>query len=236
MTCPRCHAREPRRASVLRGVRRAASRSPAPSAARELAPGKRVLRQCGARRRRRAAARTASTPGDLHPQAPRREDPHLEERPRRRAQAGHGPLRRPQGLDGAARRPRPRGGPEAPRPRPRADDGGRPSLRGHRQPGDGRRDHGALRGADRARGPRGARLLRRAADAAAGHPLRGRGPARRAARRCRSAWGSTRARWSCAPSAATSTWTTPPSGRRPIWPPGWSRWRSPGPRWSPATP
>ena len=31
--------------------------------------------------------------------------------------------------------------------------------------------------------------------------------------RCRSAWASTRARWSCAPSAATSTWTTPPSGQ-----------------------
>ena len=30
-----------------------------------------------------------------------------------------------------------------------ADDGGRPPLRGHREPGDGRRDHGALRRAAR---------------------------------------------------------------------------------------
>ena len=104
-------------------------------------------------------------PGVLHPQAPRREDPDLQERAGGRAQAGHGALRRPEGLDGAARRPRSRGGPQAPRPRPRADDGGRPPLRGHRQPGDGRRHHGALRRAARPRGSRRARLLRRAADA-----------------------------------------------------------------------
>ena len=66
-----------------------------------------------------------------------------------RAQAGHRAVRRPQGLDGAAGRPGPRGGAQAPRSRARADDGGRPSLRGHRQPGDGRRDHGAVRRADR---------------------------------------------------------------------------------------
>ena len=54
---------------------------------------------------------------DLHPQAPRREDPDLQGRPGRRAQAGHGALRRPQGLDGAARRPRSRGGAQAPRSR-----------------------------------------------------------------------------------------------------------------------
>jgi hypothetical protein len=33
----------------------------------------------------------------------------------------------------------------APRSRPHADDGRRPPLRGHRQPGHGRRDHGLLR-------------------------------------------------------------------------------------------
>jgi len=37
--------------------------------------------------------------------APRGEDPHLEERPRRRAQAGHRAVRRSKGLDGAAGRP-----------------------------------------------------------------------------------------------------------------------------------
>ena len=101
-----------------------------------------------------AAPRYAAPKSLLHPEAPRREDPHLEERPRRRAQAGHRAVRRPQGLDGAAGRPRPRGGAEAPRSRARAHDGGRPPLRGHRQPGHGRRDHGALR---RAAGPRGPR-------------------------------------------------------------------------------
>ena len=43
----------------------------------------------------------------------------------------------------------------------RHDDGGAP-LRGHRQQGAGRRHHGPVRRADRARGSRGARLLRRA--------------------------------------------------------------------------
>jgi Double zinc ribbon/Adenylate and Guanylate cyclase catalytic domain len=53
---------------------------------------------------------------------------------------------------------------------------------------------------------------------------------RAAAPPCRFAWGSTPARWSCALSVVTCTWTTPRSGRRPISPPGWSRWRSPDPR------
>ena len=50
---------------------------------------------------------------------------------RRRAQAGNRAVRRPQGLDGAPRRPGSRGGAETPRSGPGADDGGRPSLRGH---------------------------------------------------------------------------------------------------------
>src|SRR5215470_867840 len=58
----------------------------------------------------------------LYAQAPRREDPHFEERPRRRAEAGHRPLRRPEGLDGTARGPGPRGGTKAPGPRARTDD------------------------------------------------------------------------------------------------------------------
>ena len=57
------------------------------------------------------------SPGELHAETPRREDPHLEGRARRRAQAGHRALRRPQGLDGAARRPRSRGGAQAARSR-----------------------------------------------------------------------------------------------------------------------
>ena len=38
------------------------------------------------------------------------------------------------------------------------------------------------------------------------------------------------ARSSCAPSAATCTWTTPPSARPPTWPPAWSSSPIPAPR------
>ena len=145
--CPACGTPAPR-ARVLRRVRRAAGRG------RPAAP---------------AALRLARV---LHPQAPRREDPHVQGRAGGRAQAGHGALRRSQGLDGAARRPRPRGGAQDPRPRPRAHDGGGPSVRGHRQPGDGRRDHGAVRRAPRPRGPRGAGVLCGAADAGVGQAVR----------------------------------------------------------------
>ncbi len=79
-------------------------------------------------------------------------------------------------------RPRPRGGAEAPRPRPRAHDGGRPPLRGHRQPGHGRRDHGAVRRAAGPRGPRRARVLRRPRHAGRDAPVRRGGAAR--PRRC----------------------------------------------------
>src|SRR5256886_2740576 len=51
--------------------------------------------------------RAASGPARLHAQAPRREDPGLPRRPRRRAQAGDGPLRRCEGLDGPRRAARP---------------------------------------------------------------------------------------------------------------------------------
>jgi hypothetical protein len=40
--------------------------------------------------------------------------------------------------------------------------------------------------------------------------------------RPRSGWASTPARWSCGPSAAISTWTTPRWARRPTWRHGWS--------------
>ncbi len=103
----------------------------------------------------------------LHAAAPRHAHPDLAQRPRGRTEAGHRALRRPQGLSRAPGRPRPRGSPTAARPRARADDGGRPPVRGNRQPGDGRRDHGAVR---RPPGPRGscpARLLRGAPDAGA---------------------------------------------------------------------
>ena len=46
--------------------------------------------------------------------------------------------------------------------------------------------------------------------------------------RCRSAWGSTPARWWCGPSATTCTWTTPPSARRRTWRRAWNSSRTPG--------
>ena len=104
-------------------------------------------------------------PPRLHPQAPRRQDPPVEVRPGGRAQAGHGALRRRQGLDGAGRAGRSRGVARDPRPLlPDPDRRGAP-LRGHRQPVHRRRHHGALRRADRPRGPRPAGLLRGAASA-----------------------------------------------------------------------
>ena len=114
----------------------------------------------------------------LHAEAPRREDPHVALRPRGRAQAGDGALRRREGLDGAGRAARPRRvardpGSLLPDPHRR-----RAPLRGHGQPVHRRRHHGAVRRADRARGPRAARLLRGAAPARRAARLRARGEAR----------------------------------------------------------
>ena len=96
-----------------------------------------------------AAARPVRSARHLHASASRGAHSHLEERARGRAQAGHRAVRRHEGIDGTARRPRSRGGPAAARPRAQAHDGGGPSLRGHGQPGDGRRDDGAVRRARR---------------------------------------------------------------------------------------
>ena len=103
-----------------------------------------------------------------------------EVRPRGRAQAGDGALRRREGLDGAGRAARPRRVARDPRPLLPDPDRRRAPLRGHGQPVHRRRHHGAVRRADRARGPRAARLLRGAASARRAAPLR-----RRAARRAR---------------------------------------------------
>ncbi len=162
MTCPRCQAENRDGARFCRGMRRAVWRRLSQPAA----PRWRPAASSATVRGPRHSGSVAPVPLRIAPRAtppstsPRRSSPRR--RPRRRAQAGDGAVRRPQGLDGAARRPGPRGGPEAPRPRPRADDGGRPPLRGHGQPGDGRRDHGALRRAAGPRGPRRAGLLCRA--------------------------------------------------------------------------
>ena len=57
-------------------------------------------------------------------------------------------------------------------------DGGGPPLRGHGEPGHGRRDHGALRRPGGPRGPRRARLLRGAPHAGDGEAIRRRGASR----------------------------------------------------------
>jgi hypothetical protein len=62
----------------------------------------------------------------------------------------------------------------------RAHDGGRPSLRGHGEPGNGRRNHGALRRAAGPRRPRRADVLCRAPDAGTGQSVRRGGVARTA--------------------------------------------------------
>src|SRR5262249_1656371 len=62
-----------------------------------------------------------------------------------RAQAGDGAVRGLERLDGADRRTRSGGGARHPRAGARAHDGGGASLRGDREPGDGRRHHGPVR-------------------------------------------------------------------------------------------
>ena len=139
--------------------------------------------ECGMQPRQRWPLRLAA---ELHPEASRREDPERTPFGGRREEADQRDVRRRERLDGAARRPRSGRSARPARPGARADDGGRASLRGHRQPGDGRRHHGALRRAARARGPRRARLLRGAAhpgDARPAGPL-GPSPPTRDSRRC----------------------------------------------------
>ena len=121
------------------------------------------------------------------------------------------------------------------RPRPRIDDGGRPPLRGHREPGDGRRHHGAVRGAAGLRGSRRPRLLRRAAhagslvaDAAAIRDSHGIS--------IRIRVGLNSGEVVVRRSATTSGWTTRRWARPHTWPRAWSRWPSRGPSWRPRTP
>ena len=124
--------RQPRRRTILPRVRRHVSRC-LRCLWRQGGGRQQVLRQLRVSSRGHSAATGRGGPPlwtarELHPQALGREDPHLEERPRGRAEAGDRALRRRQGLDGAPGRPGPRRGPEAPRPGPRTDDGGRPPL------------------------------------------------------------------------------------------------------------
>ena len=191
-------------------------------------PGPEVLRRMrpGAHRRI-AAAPPLPRSRRLHAQASRRPHPDVEGCARGRTQARDGAVRRRQRLDGAARRPRPGRGEEHPRPGARAHDGGGASLRRDRQSGDGRRHHGVVRGAVGARGPRGARLLRRARHAGRRSAATPRRCAAATGSRSRSASASTRATSWSVRSATTCAWTIRRSDRRPIWRRAWSSWRPP---------
>ena len=222
VSCPQCRQDNPPGAKFCSGCG-GRLEAVCPACGHPNLPGGRFCNECGqplaAVVRRRDGARV---PAELHPALSGREDPHLPPRPRGRAQAGHRAVRRHEGLARAARRPRPRGGPQAPGPGPRAHDGGGPPLRGHRQPGHGRRHHGALRRPTRPRGPRRPRLLRRPRHA--GRPSAATRPRSvgTTASRSRSASASTPARWSCARSAAICAWTTRRWARPPTWPRAWS--------------
>ena len=70
---------------------------------------------------------------------------------------------------------RSRGGAQAPRPGPRAHDGGRSPLRRDREPGDGRRDHGSSAGYDDGMGSSPPRVARGSAPGPGQRLLRRRG-------------------------------------------------------------
>jgi len=94
----------------------------------------------------------------------------------------------------------------------RAHDGRRPPVLGNGEPGDGRRDHGPLRGPARHEDHAVRACYARPPDAGAGRPLRGRGlPLPRHPVRIRVGLNSARS-WS-APSGPISTWITPPVGQ-----------------------
>ena len=170
MTCPRCQTENPPQAkfclecAATLVARCAQLRHPA-ARVREVLPGVRASRRRGDPGPPRFASPESDTPK------------HLAERILTSQGALEGERKQaPSGADlkGSMELPPTgtRGGSGAPRSRPRADDGGRPSLRGHGQPGHGRRDHGAVRRAARPRGPRRPRLLCRPADAGGAPALR----------------------------------------------------------------
>ena len=126
------------------------------------------------------------------------------------------------GLDGARRAGRPRGLARDPRPLLRDPHRRRAPLRGHGQPVHRRRHHGAVRRADRARGPRASAPATRRCTCATSCARYAQDAAPRARpRRSRCAWASTPARSWSARSATTCAWTTPrratPSASRRAW-------------------
>ena len=100
---------------------------------------------------------------------------------RRRAQAGDRPVRRRHGLHGHGRADRPRGVASDHAALLLAPLRRRAALRGHRGQVHGRRDHGAVRGPDRARGPRPPGLFRGPSHRRARLRVRGRASPRQGA-------------------------------------------------------
>src|SRR5262249_47556783 len=90
---------EPRPDPPLRGMRREAPRG-VPGRGRRDSSWPEILRELRpASGPWRRPWNEVSFTRELHPEASRREDPHLKSRPRGRTQASHGPVRRPEGLD-----------------------------------------------------------------------------------------------------------------------------------------
>ena len=155
---------------------------------------------------------------------------------RRRAQAGDGAVRRRQGLDGHGRAGRSRGVAPDHAALLLAALRGRPPLRGHGGQVHRRRDHGPVRGADRARGPRAAGLLRGAPHRRAGLRVRGRAAPRQGDQllgpdRDQLGRGGRRG-----DRRGQRAWSTRPSATRSASPSGWRPWPSPARPTSPSTP
>ena len=161
MTCPSCghENREGARFCLSCGgeLRLSCARCSA-----QLPPGARFCDTCGQPVGEAPQPAPERDPRDYTPKHLAEKILRIEVRPRRRAQAGDGAVRRRKGLDGAGGAGRRRGVASHPRPLLRDPGRRRAPLRGHRQSIHRRRHHGALRCADRARGPRAAGVLRRA--------------------------------------------------------------------------
>src|SRR5215475_2569556 len=103
MKCPRCQHENPPHAKFCLecGANLALTCAKCQST---LPTGAKFCLECGEPVATSAASRFAA-PEAYTPKSSRREDSHLQDGSRRRAQAGDRSLRRPQGVDGTARRP-----------------------------------------------------------------------------------------------------------------------------------
>ena len=149
---------QPRGRPVLRRLRRAPR-----GGVRRVPRGEPAGQSLLSRVRRRAgcgAGRAVRLPQRVHAKTSRGQDPHVRDRARRRAQAGHGALRRRLRVHVDVRAPGSRGSPPADEARVRPHAGRGPPLRRHGEPVPRRRHHGALRRADRPRRPCAARRAR----------------------------------------------------------------------------